>query len=128
MGLVTIARASESQIGLQVFIATPYGEGGRGGIDRLNDMIIDAISDAPEMNVTVKRLVTRGHGSIFFSPIVLAVAICRLWLAAKRRQVDVVHICLSLRGSAYRKIIVAAVARLCGVPYVVHLHGGGFEY
>jgi hypothetical protein len=40
----------------------------------------------------------------------------------------VLHIRLSLKGSAYRKIIVASFARYCGVPCVVHLHGGGFEF
>jgi glycosyltransferase involved in cell wall biosynthesis len=117
-----------SQKPLRVFIATPNGLGGRGGIDRMNDMLIDVISAAPELNVVVERLVTRGNGSVIFAPISLCLALFRLWRAARRRQVDVVHICLSLKGSAYRKIIVALFARYCGAPYVVHLHGGGFEY
>jgi glycosyltransferase involved in cell wall biosynthesis len=116
------------QTPLRVFIATPNGLGGRGGIDRMNDMLIDVISASPELNVMVERLVTRGNGSIVFAPIALGLALFRLWRAARRRQVDALHICLSLKGSAYRKIIVASFARFCGVPYVVHLHGGGFEY
>ena len=52
----------------------------------------------------------------------------RLWLAARRGRVDVLHICLSLKGSAYRKVVLGRIARHCGVPYVVHLHGGGFEF
>jgi len=118
----------ENQKRLRVMIATPNGEGGRGGIDRMNDMAIDAISASPELNVTVERLVTRGRRSIVFAPFVLASAVVRLWLAARRREVDVVHICLSLKGSAYRKAVIAMVARHCRVPYVVHLHGGGFEF
>ncbi len=113
---------------LRVFIATPNGLGGRGGIDRMNDMLIDVMSASPGANVVVERLVTRGNGSIVFAPIVLGLALFRLWRAARRREVDVLHICLSLKGSAYRKIIVAWFARICDVPYVVHLHGGGFEY
>lgn len=113
---------------LRVMIATPTGQGGRGGIDRMTDMTIDAIAAIPDINVTVERLVTRGHVNILLSPLVLGRALIRLFLAAQRRQVDVVHICLSLKGSAYRKVMVAAVARFCGVPYVVHLHGGGFDY
>jgi glycosyltransferase involved in cell wall biosynthesis len=118
----------ENQKRLRVMIATPHGEGGRGGIDRMNDMAIDAIAASPELNVTVERLVTRGPGSIVLAPITLASAAFRLWRAARRREVDVVHICLSLKGSAYRKAVIARVARHCGVPYVVHLHGGGFEF
>lgn len=117
-----------NQTPLRVFIATPNGLGGRGGIDRMNDMLIDVMAASPEMNVVVERLVTRGNGSIVFAPIVLALALFRLWRAARQRKVDVLHICLSLKGSAYRKVIVASFARYCGVPYVVHLHGGGFEY
>jgi glycosyltransferase involved in cell wall biosynthesis len=116
------------QTPLRVFIATPNGLGGRGGIDRMNDMLIDVMAASPGTNVVVERLVTRGNGSIVFAPIVLALALRRLWRAARRGEVDVLHICLSLKGSAYRKIIVAWFARICGVPYVVHLHGGGFEY
>jgi glycosyltransferase involved in cell wall biosynthesis len=118
----------EHQKRLRVMIATPHGQGGRGGIDRMNDMAIDAIAASPGLNVTVDRLVTRGGGSIVLAPIVLARALLRLWLAARRREVDVVHICLSLKGSAYRKAAVARVAQYCRVPYVVHLHGGGFEF
>jgi glycosyltransferase involved in cell wall biosynthesis len=117
-----------NQTPLRVFIATPNGLGGRGGIDRMNDMLIDVMAASPDMNVVVERLVTRGNGSIVFAPIVLALALFRLWRAARLRKVDVLHICLSLKGSAYRKVIVASFARYCGVPYVVHLHGGGFEY
>lgn len=118
----------ENQKRLRVMIATPHGRGGRGGIDRINDMAIEAIEASPELNVTVERLVTRGRGSIVLAPIALASAALRLWLAARRGQVDVVHICLSLKGSAYRKAAIARVAQFCRVPYVVHLHGGGFEF
>jgi len=109
-------------------IATPTGQGGRGGIDRMTDMTVDAIMAIPGINVTIERLVTRGQSNILLSPFVLGRALIRLFVATKRQEVDVVHICLSLKGSAYRKIIVAAVARFCGVPYVVHVHGGGFDY
>jgi Glycosyl transferases group 1 len=58
----------------------------------------------------------------------LSFLLAPLWRAARRQEVDVLHLCLSLKGSAYRKVMAAAVARHYGVPYVVHLHGGGFEY
>ena len=113
---------------LRVLIATPNGQGGQGGIDRMNDMTIEAIESIPDLNVTVERLVTRGHGHILFSPIVFGRALVRLFAAARRKDVDLIHICLSLKGSAYRKVMIAAAARYCGVPYVVHVHGGGFDY
>jgi hypothetical protein len=60
-----------NQAPLRVFVATPNGLGGRGGIDRMNDMLIEVMSAAPEMNVVVERLVTRGNGHIVFAPLVL---------------------------------------------------------
>ena len=119
---------SDNSKPLRVLIATPNGEGGRGGIDRMNDMTIAAIEAVPGLNASVGRLVTRGNGSILLSPFVLCRALVQLCLAARRNKVDVLHVCLSLKGSAYRKVMVAAMARFCGVPYVVHVHGGGFEY
>jgi glycosyltransferase involved in cell wall biosynthesis len=121
-------KAPESQPPLRVLIATPNGLGGQGGIDRMNDMLIDVISTRTDLNVTIERLVTRGNGSIVFAPFVLCRALFQLWRAARRHELDVLHICLSLKGSAYRKIVVASFAKRWGVPYVVHLHGGGFEY
>ncbi len=40
---------------------------------------------------------------------------------------DIVHINLSQNGSTWRKMIIARVARLLGIPYVIHLHGSGFQ-
>lgn len=37
------------------------------------------------------------------------------------------HIHLSDKGSCYRKIVLGAVSRSLGVPYVVHLHGAVFN-
>jgi hypothetical protein len=67
-----------NQAPLRIFVATPNGLGGRGGIDRMNDMLIEVMSAAPELNVVVERLVTRGNGNIVFAPIVLARALLRL--------------------------------------------------
>jgi hypothetical protein len=80
---------------LRIFVATPNGLGGRGGIDRMNDMLIEVMSAAPELNVVVERLVTRGNGNIVFAPIVLARALLRVWWAARQHRVDVVHICFA---------------------------------
>eukprot|EP01035_Chromulina_nebulosa_P042711 gene42711-57823_t len=42
-------------------------------------------------------------------------------------RLDVVHVNLSTSGSTYRKLVISAVARALGVPYVVHLHGSGYR-
>jgi glycosyltransferase involved in cell wall biosynthesis len=47
--------------------------------------------------------------------------------AAVSGKVDVLHLCVSVYTSAYRKIILGELSRLFGIPYIVHLHGGGFD-
>jgi len=115
------------RVPLKVLIATPYGFGGRGGIDRLNDMIFDVLSRSYETNIAAKRLVTRGHGSLYLAPFVFAGALIRLLIAKLFGKVDLLHICLSVYGSAYRKYFLAVWARYLRIPYIVHLHGGGFD-
>lgn len=69
---------------------------------------------------------SRGPGHIAFAPLYLADFLRQmLWLKA-RRKVDLVHINLASGGSTLRKLQIARLARLLGVPYVLHLHGGGY--
>lgn len=108
---------------LKVLLATPYGQDGMGGIDRLNDSIVDGLVTRPELRIESKRLVTRGKGSLLEAQAVFSAALTRFACAALRREVDLLHIHLSVRGSSYRKAALAKLARGLGVPYVLHLHG-----
>ena len=112
---------------LSVLLATPYGQDGMGGIDRLNDAIVDGIAHRPELGVRCRRLVTRGKGSLWAAQGIFAAALLQLAYAAARGDVDLLHIHLSVRGSSYRKAVLAKLARMLGVPYVVHLHGTDYK-
>lgn len=112
---------------LRVLVATPLGENGQGGIDRLNDLIFQTIRSRPAFNISVDRLVTRGKQGLFAAQFIFAYALLRLGVRAMRGDVDLLHIHLSIRGSSYRKTVLGSVARLFGIPYVVHLHGSGFD-
>ena len=112
---------------LRLIVATPYGSHGRGGIDRLTDLIIDTIDQHGDLGVKAERLVTRGQTSIYWAVVVFARALLHFCIAAGRSEVDLIHIQLAFGGSAYRKLIIAAMARCLGIPYVVHLHGGQFD-
>lgn len=112
---------------LRVFLATPFGSQGRGGIDRLTDLMVAGIHERAELGIDPVRLVTRGQCNLFQASFVFARALAQFWLAARRGQVDLIHINLASRGSAYRKMTLAALARWLGVPYVVHLHSGRFD-
>ena len=116
---------STGQDVLRVMVATPLGQYGRGGIDRLTDLIVETIGERKDLRVEVERLVTRGQKKIWW-PLVFVRALIQLGVATRRRDVDLVHIQLAYAGSIYRKIMIAATARYFRVPYVVHLHGGRF--
>lgn len=121
------SQAKKTEKVLRVFLATPFGFRGRGGIDRLTDLMVEGIQDRAALGIDPVRLVTRGQGSLFHAGFVFAGALAKLWAAARRRNVDVAHINLASRGSAYRKLTLAALARWLRIPYVVHLHSGRFD-
>jgi glycosyltransferase involved in cell wall biosynthesis len=112
---------------LQVFLATPFGANGRGGIDRLTDLMVASLEGRKELGINPVRLVTRGQSSLLHASFVFAQALTQFWLAARSGQVDLLHINLASSGSAYRKLMLAALARHLGVPYVIHLHSGRFD-
>jgi glycosyltransferase involved in cell wall biosynthesis len=103
----------------EILVATPLGEGGNGGIDRLMDAVRTELADHVRDGVFVRFAVTRGQGSIVFAPW----ALVRVLTIIATRRPDLVHINLSSFGSTYRKLAVAGCCRLFGVPYVLHLHG-----
>lgn len=120
--------ATHERDALGVLIASPYGLRGRGGIDRLVDLIMEAMEEAEDAHsISIARLTTRGDGTLLLAPFHFACALVQLFRAARRREVDLLHVNLASRGSTYRKLILVALARRLGVPYVVHLHGGLFD-
>lgn len=112
---------------LRVLLATPFGAQGRGGIDRLVDLIVNGLDRNEELATRAVRLVTRGEGGLPKGSFVFAAALARLWRAARENQADLLHINLASSGSTYRKLILAALAHRLGMPYVVHLHSGRFD-
>jgi glycosyltransferase involved in cell wall biosynthesis len=112
---------------LNVFVVTPLGIGGRGGIDRLMDELRAILREGNSGNVNVVFSKTRGSGSVALSPLYLTRSIFALIARKISGRVDVVHINLSQDGSAYRKIVVAWVCRQLHIPYILHLHGSHFH-
>lgn len=119
--------AAQNMAPYRVLLATPYGEDGMGGIDRLNDAIVAGINSRPEMQFVCDRLVTRGKGNLLGAQAVFAAALGKFIGSAALGRVDLLHIHLSVRGSSLRKAILARTARTLKVPYVVHLHGTDYR-
>ena len=110
---------------LSVVVATPLGQGGMGGVDRVTDMLRDACRTDPD--VTVAFVTTRGPGSIVASPLYLIMAILNLAALRLAGRADLLHINLGQKGSTLRKLTICGTARLLGTPYVLHLHGAGYR-
>lgn len=70
---------------------------------------------------------TRGHGHAGRAASSFARALLRLITLRAQGRLGLIHANLSKRGSTLRKIIVSALARLLGIPLVIHLHGSGYH-
>lgn len=112
---------------ISVLIATPLGEGGMGGIDRIMDEVRRLARDHPPEGMRIFFGTTRGEGNLLFSPLHLGWFLVRMALLRASGNLDVLHINLSSHGSTRRKKVVATWARLLRVPYVVHLHGSRYR-
>ncbi|MEM9561884.1 MAG: glycosyltransferase family 4 protein [Actinomycetota bacterium] len=104
-----------------IVVAVP---GLQGGVDEATRHLFGDRSVTDHWGVTT--LVTRGRRPVL-APVVLVGALARLVGWHRRGRVELLHLNVSSRGSAYRKLAVARVARTIGLPYVIQLHGGGFE-
>lgn len=50
-----------------------------------------------------------------------------LWLLVSSKRFDLAHVNLASKGSTLRKFLLTMILFMCKKPYLLHLHGGGFE-
>jgi len=96
-----------------------------GGIDRVIDYLVGAWPQSPTLP-PVRLARSRGRSRLG-SPFHLGAVLLLLLVDGMRGRIALAHINMASRGSTVRKFILVAAARLVGVPYVLHLHGGGFR-
>lgn len=120
-----LQRATSSRT-LNVLVATPSGGTGQGGIDRVMGGLHDELARQQTSGLNVRFGATRGSGHIALSPLHLGGFLLQMLGLKATGRLDVVHINLASAGSTYRKLQIARLARLLGVPYVLHLHGGDY--
>lgn len=112
---------------MRVLIATPFGRGGQGGIDRLMDMVMEELARLGDPGLAAELAPTRGGRGLIAAQLVFAKFLIRMMRLCLTRRLDLVHINLASRGSTLRKLIVFAFARMTGVRTVIHLHGPDFR-
>jgi glycosyltransferase involved in cell wall biosynthesis len=88
--------------------------------------VADSINEA-DSSVRLHMLVTRGQGHILGSIYWMLRALATMLCLRATGRIDILHVNLSKRGSTYRKIVLCAFARICGVPYAIHLHASGYD-
>lgn len=120
-----LQRAPEIRV-LNVLVATPVAATGQGGIDRLMAALKSELERDPRGTVA-SFAATRGGGHIVTSPLHMAAFLARMVLDRAAGRLDLVHINIASNGSTYRKLMIAALARALGVPYVLHLHGADYR-
>jgi glycosyltransferase involved in cell wall biosynthesis len=111
---------------VSVVVVTPFGAGGRGGMDRLTDLIVERTSGCFS-SVDVSRLTARGGGGQFLGALKFASAASQLVYRCMLGRIHLLHLNVSVHGSFYRKYILSRIACGFGVPYAVHIHAGRFE-
>jgi glycosyltransferase involved in cell wall biosynthesis len=112
---------------LNVLVATPGGGTGQGGIDRMMASLRGEAERQSQPALRIRFAATRGTGHIAFSIWHMVLFIARMLGLRLAGRLDVLHLNLAIQGSTWRKLILAAVARLLGVPYVLHLHGSEYQ-
>jgi glycosyltransferase involved in cell wall biosynthesis len=111
---------------LNVLVATPSGRDGQGGIDRIMAALGDELDRQGNTDVRVEFAASRGKGHVALSPFYLAAFMLRMTALRIVGKVDLVHINVASNGSTYRKMQIAGLARVLGIPYVLHLHGANY--
>ena len=102
------------------FVVAPSGQAG-GGMGRVKDYIVQSGGDRFG-RIRFEALDTRGSGSAASSLSLTARAVGRIWGAARRGELAMVHVNFGDRGSAARKGLVVLLSRLVGAKVALHLH------
>lgn len=76
----------------------------------------------------VCMLFTHDEGSLAYRLAVASGALLRFTGLLLRGRVGLVHLHISMRGSFWRKVVFASLARRFGVPVIGHLHGSDFDH
>jgi glycosyltransferase involved in cell wall biosynthesis len=96
-----------------------------GGIGRLMSYVLALLESR---QIEVRHIDSRGRSPrpiLSIGPLLRSCA--ALVVAKARRNVDVVHINMSYRGSTIRKSVVARTCRTLRIPVVLHLHTCEYE-
>ena len=112
--------ASARGTGRLRLIAAPFGQAG-GGMGRVAAYLVQEQARRGDL-APLEALDSRGEGAAAWSALQVGRAAARIAALAVLGRVSVLHVNVAERGSVVRKGVLIGVARLFGVPVVLHLH------
>jgi glycosyltransferase involved in cell wall biosynthesis len=95
----------------------------KGGVTSVEKLILNNAS----AHLRIKHVATIGQGSVSHNILVFAQAIQSLILTILRKDVDIIHIHFSERGSTLRKSILIFIASLFRKSIILHAHGATYK-
>jgi glycosyltransferase involved in cell wall biosynthesis len=95
----------------------------KGGVTSVEKLIIN---NAPSQ-LRINHVATIGQGSVFYNIILFAKAIRSLILTIVRKDVDIIHIHFSERGSTLRKSILILIGLIFRQSIILHAHGATYK-
>lgn len=101
------------------------GTSARGGI---RSVIMNYANIGFYGNYDYQFIETHREGSLFARIWSAAKGIMQVIVALISGKVSLIHAHASMRGSFWRKCILRELAGLCGVPFILHIHGSEFEH
>jgi glycosyltransferase involved in cell wall biosynthesis len=94
----------------------------RGGVSAVQRLLLQALPS----DITATHVATMTEGGRWRKLLTFLRALVLVQMQL-RRGVDVVHIHFASGASSRRKMMIARLAALHGVPVILHCHGGGFR-
>jgi glycosyltransferase involved in cell wall biosynthesis len=107
---------------LNVYLVTPGGARGRGGIGRVVGYL-ERGWQAQGSGAALHIVDSYGPNSRALMPVAFALALLRLVTAALLGRIDLLHLNMAERGSVWRKGILVWMGSLLRIPVVLHCHG-----
>ena len=108
----------------KVLLIVPRGLSGRGGIERQMAYLIEEINQCGA-ETCVRWISSRGTWPYPFALFNFVYSVA--YVVFFGRRFDLVHVNLSVRASTIRKLVICRVLAWRQVPYLLHLHGGGYQ-
>ncbi|MBE9106856.1 glycosyltransferase family 4 protein [Nostoc cf. edaphicum LEGE 07299] len=95
----------------------------QGGIVSVEKLILEGTTS----DIQIKHIATLPNGSAVHKVFVFLQAICELFWNLLNKKVDLIHIHVSSRGSAFRHSITTLIGWLFQKPVIIHTHSSDFH-